>query len=209
MRLTFLLSSSIATLLLVACSDGGRARSEPSATYPTAPTASSAVAAGAVPDVSGAWNWTGAGQLTIPAVFVGRLLGIQPEGPITHVRCESAGTMRLVQSGATFTGLATRTTSWCETGRGHVFELPATTFPTSLPVAHGLITGRAVHFVLGSVAGLGCPHNGAVTAIDDGTATTLRVTGRCIIPGHPQSPAPVDPPPAGTSHDTSFVATRS
>ena len=207
MRRIFLLSSSIATLLLVACS-GDRAPFEPSANSPTAPSASSAIAASSVPDVSGAWNWTAAGQLTVPSSQVQRLLGIQPEGPITHVRCEGSGTMHLVQSGATFSGLATRNPGRCETGGGRVIERPVMTFPNLLPVADGLITGRAVHFLLGSVAGLGCPHNGAIADVDGGTATNLRANGRCIIPGHPQSPAPLDPPPLGTSHDTSFVATR-
>jgi hypothetical protein len=209
MQATVLLSLSTVALFLAACSDSDRARSEASADHPTAPTGSSAVAANADPDVSGAWNWTATGHLTIPAAFVERLLGIAPEGPITHVRCESAGAMELVQSGATFSGLATRTTSSCETGEGRVFELPSTTFPASLPVADGLITGNAVHFLLGSVAGLGCPHRGAISGIDGELATTLRAAGRCIIPGHPQSPAPANPPPGGTSHDTSFVATRS
>jgi hypothetical protein len=209
MRPIFLLSSSIVTLLLAACSGGDRAPFESSANYPTAPSASLAVAASSVPDVSGAWLWAAAGQLTVPASVVQRLFGIAPEGPITHLRCESSGTMQLSQTGATFSGSATRTAVTCETGQGHVFAPPVMAFPNSLPVADGAITGRAIHFLIGSVAGLGCPHNGAITTLDSGTATTLRATGRCIIPGHPQSPAPVDPPPSGTSHDTSFVATRS
>ena len=208
MRPIFLLSSGITGLVLAACSGGDRAPFEASAN-PTAPSASLAVAASSVPDVSGAWVWAAAGQLTVPASLVQRLFGIEPEGPITHLRCESSGTMQLSQTGATFTGSATRTAVTCETGRGHVFEPPAMAFPNSLPVADGVITGRAIHFLIGSVAGLGCPHNGAITSLDSGTATTLRASGRCILPGHPQSPAPVDPPPSGTSHDTSFVATRS
>jgi hypothetical protein len=209
MRPIFLLSSSITGLVLAACSGGDRAPFESSANYPTAPSASLAVAASSVPDVSGAWVWAAAGQLTVPASVVQRLFGIEPEGPITHLRCESSGTMQLSQTGATFSGSATRTAVTCETGRGHVFAPPVMAFPNSLPVADGVITGRAIHFLIGSVAGLGCPHNGAITSLDSGIATTLRASGRCIIPGHPQSPAPVDPPPLGTSHDTSFVATRS
>jgi hypothetical protein len=116
--------------------------------------------------------------------------------------------MELSQAGATFTGVTTRNASHCETGGGRVLHLPTATFPNTLAVAEGLITGRAVHFLLGAVAGLGCPHNGAIQDVVEGAATELRATGRCIIPGHPKSPVPRDPPPAGTSHDTSFVATR-
>jgi hypothetical protein len=116
--------------------------------------------------------------------------------------------MELSQTGATFSGSATRNTSRCETGDGRVLELPTATFPNTLPVANGLITGRAVHFLFGTVAGLGCPHNGAIQDVVEGAATELRSTGRCIIPGHPQSPVPRDPPPAGTSHNMGMVATR-
>jgi hypothetical protein len=207
MRATFVLSATALIVFLVACSEADRAGSGAMATS-AVPTGPSAIVTSAVPDVSGLWIWSGSGHLTVPSTEVERLLGILPEGPITHLRCESTGTMELSQTGTTFSGLATRNTSRCETGGGRVLELPTATFPNTLPVLEGLITGRAVHFLLGAVAGVGCPHNGAIQDVQEGAATELRATGRCIIPGHPQSPVPRDPPPAGTSHDTSFVATR-
>jgi hypothetical protein len=207
MRATLWISSTAAIVFVVACSVADRGGFEQVANS-AAPTGPSAIATSLVPDVSGSWNWSGSGHLTVPATEVERLLGILPEGPITHLRCEATGTMELSQTGATFSGVATRNAGQCETGGGRVLELPAATFPNTLPVAEGLITGRAVHFLLGAVAGLGCPHNGAIQDVVDGAATELRATGRCIIPGNPQSPVPRDPPPAGTSHDTSFVATR-
>jgi hypothetical protein len=207
MRGPFLLSASPLIVFVVSCSAADRAALEPMAN-PAAPTVPSAIVTGSSPDVSGSWNWSGAGHLTVPSADVERLLGILPEGPITHLRCESTGTMELSQTGPGFSGLATRNTSRCETGGGRVLELPSATFPNTLPVVDGLITGRAVHFLLGAVAGVGCPHNGAIQDVVEGAATELRATGRCIIPGHPQSPVPRDPPPGGTSHDTSFVATR-
>ena len=208
MRQTFLCSSAIATLILAACSGGDRVSLMPTTNYPTAPTQSPAMAAGAVPDVSGSWNVSGTGYLTVPSTEVQRLFGIQPEGPVTHLRCQGTSTMQLSQSGATFSGTAIRQTISCETGHGHVFVPQPPSFPNSLEVADGLITGRGIHFLFGAVAGLGCPHNGAIMQVEGGRATELTANGRCIIPGHPQSPAPRDPPPAGTSHDTSFVATR-
>ena len=207
MRATFVLSATALTVFTVACSEADRATSEALAT-PAVPTGPSAIVTSAVPDVSGLWNWSGTGHLTVPSSDVQRLLGIPPEGPITHLRCEATGTMELSQTGTTFSGLATRNTSRCETGAGRVLELPTATFPNTLPVVDGLITGRAVHFLLGAVAGLGCPHNGAIQDAVEGAATELRATGRCIIPGHPRSPVPRDPPPGGTSHDTSIVAIR-
>ena len=207
MRATFLLSATPLIVFVVSCSGTERATSRAMASS-AVPTAPSAILASSDFDVSGSWNWSGTGHLTVPSSDVERLLGILPEGPITHLRCESTGTMELSQTGPTFSGLATRSTTRCETGGGRVLELPTATFPNTLPVVDGLITGRAVHFLLGAVAGLGCPHNGAIQDVVEGVATELRATGRCIIPGHPQSPVPRDPPPGGTSHDTSFVATR-
>ena len=202
-----LMFSCIATLVLAACTSDRQNPSRPMSISPIAPSGQSAVVAPLIPDLSGSWNVSGTGYLTLPP-FVAPIFGIEPEGPITHLRCEGSGTMQLVQSGSTFNGSFTRTAVTCETGGGLVFVPPPTAFPPTLEVADGVITGRGLHFLLGSVAGLGCPHNGAITNVDAGTAMEIRANGRCIIPGHPQSPAPLDPPPAGTSHDTGFVATR-
>jgi hypothetical protein len=207
MRATFVLSATALIVFLVACSETDRATSGATA-ISAVPTAPSAVVTSAVPDVSGLWNWAASGRLTVPSTDVERLLGILPEGPITHLRCEATGTMELLQTGTAFSGLATRDSSRCETGGGRVLTLPTATFPNTLPVGDGLITGRGLHFLFGAAAGLGCPHNGAIQDVVAGVATALSAAGRCIIPGHPQSPVPRDPPPGGTSHDTSFVATR-
>ena len=208
MRLILRLMSTLGTLLLMACANGDRAPLAPSATYPTVFNQLSAIVSSSVPDVSGTWLWDGGGHITVPASVVERLFGIEPEGPITHLRCETSGTMELVQTGATFSGVATRTAGSCTTGAGLAFVPPPAAWPTSLPVAEGQITGRGVHFLLGTIAGLGCPHNGAISNVEAGRATELTANGRCIVPGQPSSPAPLDPPPLGTSHDTSFVARR-
>jgi hypothetical protein len=76
-----------------------------------------------------------------------------------------------------------------------------------MAVKDGGLTGHAVKFRF--VAGdLSCPYDGVITDVDQGMATALRATGRCIIPGHPQSPVPLDPPPAGTSKTIVWTATR-
>ena len=207
MRAMFVLSAIALVVFFTACSEAERGVWEPMANAGV-PTGPSALVTSAVPDVSGSWNWSGTGHLTVPSSEVERLLGIVPEGPITHLRCDASGTMELSQVGQSFSGSATRNTSRCETGGGQALALPTLTFPNALPVVEGLITGRAVHVLIGAVAGVGCPHNGAILDVEEGVATELRVAGRCIIPGHPRSPVPRDPPPAGTSHDTSFVVRR-
>ena len=206
MRPDFLLWFGIGIVVLPACSGENRVAFQHSQSVPTVP--SSLAAADSVPDLSGAWTWTAAGRLTVPEAVVGRLFGIPAEGPVTHLRCASTGTLELSQTGSAFAGLGSRTAVTCETGGGHVFEPPSSAFPELLPVAEGSVRGRAVQFLFGSVGGLGCPHHGAIVDLEEGVATTFRASGRCIIPGHPQSPAPAEPPPGGTSHDTSFVATR-
>jgi hypothetical protein len=207
MRATFVVSATALIAFFVGCSRADRVASGALGT-PAVPTVPAPIVTSSIPDVSGSWNWSSAGHLTIPDSEVERLLGIEPEGPITQLRCEATGTMEVSQAGTIFNGSATRKTSRCETGGGRMLELPTATFPETLPIVEGLIKGRAVHFLFGAVAGLGCPHNGAIQDVVEDVARELTATGRCIIPGHPRSPVPRDPPPAGTSHDTRLVATR-
>ena len=117
------------------------------------------------------------------SVFPGPEASRHPAGG-SHHSCAMRGLWHDAprESGATFSGLATRNPGRCETGGGRVIERPVMTFPNLLPVADGLITGRAVHFLLGSVAGLGCPHNGAIADVDGGTATKLRANGGASFP---------------------------
>lgn len=139
MRPTVLLSSSLVTLLLGACSGGESGALVHTAPFPTAPTQSFAGPGSSAADVSGLWNWGARGQFTVPRAVVERLFGIEPEGPVTHLRCETSGSVQLVQSGTTFSGLATRTAGSCESGDGLVFVPPPTAWPNSLPVAEGVI----------------------------------------------------------------------
>ena len=81
--------------LIASCSD--------QVSDPTAPTSRpSPSPSAALVDVSGLWNWSNEDLLTMPE-FVAVMFGIPPEGPITHIRCESSGTMVLTQVGSSFT----------------------------------------------------------------------------------------------------------
>jgi hypothetical protein len=199
MRASLLFSLGAAMSLQVACIEDERAYSSGG---PTAPMALQASA----PDVSGAWSWSATQHLTVPPFVAELIFGIAPEGPVTQLRCESTGTMQLAQNGVAFNGSATQTVN-CVTGGGHAFVAPPMAAPPSFAVAEGRITGNAIHFLFGS-GDLACPYSGVITGSDGGTATDLTATGRCIVPGHPKSPAPLDPPPAGTSKTISWTATR-
>lgn len=168
-------------------------------------------AAQSVPDVSGDdWNWSNVETLRLPREFlegVGAGLGVTPEGENTFATCESSGSMELAQSGATFWGTASRTFNLCETQGGQFFQQPQ----TALFIVDGVITGNGARFSHESPTVHPCPHHVVLTAIDnDGRVTTMSGTGRCILPGHPQSssPAALPPPPGGTSKVLNWEASR-
>ena len=158
------------------------------------------------PDVSGAWVWSTTEHLTLPPFVAEQIFEITPEGMVTQLWCQTSGTLTLVQTGSTFTGSGTQSAT-CETGGGHRFDSPPTATPPTIQVNDGRIRGKALEFTVDS-GGMDCPHKGAITDLDGAVATELRATGRCIVPGHPKSPVPLEPPPAGTSKSISWVATR-
>ena len=109
---------------------------------------------------------------------------MEPEGPVTTGRCVNAGTMQLVQDGATFEGSATQA-STCVTRGGQVFS-PAP-FTAILDIRAGEIHGRSLQVVFGA-GDVPCLYHATIADVVDGIATRLRGGGRCIPPGHPQSP---------------------
>lgn len=160
-----------------------------------------------IADLSGSWNWSRVELLTMPPFVAQLLFGIAPEGPVTKMTCEGSGELTLNQMGSTFSGVQTLLSATCETKGGIVFVPPPQASPILSDIVEGEIKGRSIHFV--SVADiLGCPHNGVISGVNGGTATGLKATGRCIVPGHPHSPVPMDPPPAGTSKTVSWEAVR-
>lgn len=161
-------------------------------------------ASGSPADISGAWDLSRELQVTAPDWVAESVFGIEPEGPVTVFRCISSGSMTLVQVGSEFSGTASWTSNDCESLGGQVFSAG---FP---PITiDGRISGRSVQLDWTEAGMLVCPHHATMQDIDDQVAGRLQGTGRCILPGHPRSPVPLDPPPAGTSNTFEWVAVRS
>jgi hypothetical protein len=148
-------------------------------------------------NVDGVWNVDRVVQITAPEWVAELIFGVVPEGPVTHIRCETTGTMELFQDGDTFDGTAA-STSECETRGGQTFSSGT----ADIEILDGTINGRSIKFVW--IDDVVCPYKLSLSS----DADRLSGTGRCIVPGHPQSPVPMDPPPAGTSKTLSFEATR-
>lgn len=174
------------------------------ATAPSIANASATASQPGPPNLGGEWIWSNLETLKMPPFLV-EALQLEPEGPYTHARCESTGTMTIVQSGDTFSGTARRTSNNCTTRGGQPFQQPQAVFT----VTDGRIQGRNVQFSLNSPTVSPCPHQVVITGSRDGMATTLSGTGHCILPGHPQSNSPIPlGPPAGTTKTLSWTAAR-
>jgi hypothetical protein len=159
-------------------------------------------AAGPV-DISGEWSLSRVLQVTAPDWVAVLIFGIEPDGPVTVFRCESVGSMTLSQAGSEFTGTAAWASNACETRGGQVFSAG---FP---PITiDGQISGRSLRFDWIEPGGLVCPQHGRIGDLANGVAVALSGTGRCIVPGHPLSPVPLDPPPGGTSKTLVWEAVR-
>jgi hypothetical protein len=147
-----------------------------------------------VVDLSGIWQWRQTTQMTLRSFVAQMFFGIDPEGPTTHVRCESTGTLTLaMQTDSTFTGSTTQS-SVCRTQDGVVFAA----FPPTLQVENGRILGHSFSFDFTS-GGFPCPQTGSIE-VRDGQAVELRGTGDCSLP--------IEPPLAGSYKDIQLVATR-
>lgn len=188
----------LAAGLFMGCSEDGPLAARESVSGP--------LGLAAIVDVSGIWNWSNVEELTVP-VFVAEIFGLPIEGPITHFRCESSGTMTLFQVGASFSGPVDRTTISCLTNGGIAFVPPPAFSPPFFEIEDGRIVGKSIHFVFGG-APFPTPSHGVISGTEHGTATALKATGRTIVPGHPKSPLPQAPPPAGTSKMIQWEAER-
>lgn len=208
MRLRLYLSAT-AVFLCVGCSttsDGGLTSAGIAIAGPSALQGADTTAVrGSPPDLGGAWDWNSVESLRMPR-FVAALVGVEPEGENTHARCESAGTMTIVQTGSRFSGSAARTSNTCVTTGGQAFQQPGVMFQ----VADGRIRGGSAHFSFESPTVAPCPHTVTITSDSQGVARSLSGTGHCVLPGHPQSESPIalDPPPGGTSVTLRWDAVR-
>jgi hypothetical protein len=193
--------TAMAAATLIGCAGAPEGSGRSLAGLPTAP---ATVQPGTPPDVSGAWNWSRVEVLRMPP-FVAGLVNIVPEGPNTHARCVSSGTLLLVQTGSSFSGTATKTANACTTHGGQAFEQPGIQFQ----IVDGHISGHSVQFSVEEPIVAPCPHR-AVISFEAGVPSALNGTGRCVLPGHPQSssPLPLEPPPGGTSTTISWNAVR-
>lgn len=156
-------------------------------------------------DVSGSWNWSRVEQLTFPAWVATDIIGIQPEGPTTVARCQGSGTMSLIQADASFTGTFVQTAQECTTQGGQAFQDPAAFVPVAID--EGRIRGQSIGLLLDGVV-VDCLYHAVISEVQAGVALALAGVGRCIVPGHPKSELPLDPPPAGTSTTLSWEAWR-
>jgi hypothetical protein len=181
----------IATVL-AACDAPTTGPAEP----PAAPSLQAALSAA---DLGGSWTYERELIITAPPWVAELIFGVQPEGSVTRLRCEDTGTLVLNPDGAaTFTGSATKQAGSCTTAGG---QTSISGFPDIL-VVDGIVRGQSVRFTWLEDGFLVCPYHAVVSG------DAMNGTGRCVVPGHPQSPVPADPPPAGTSKTVSFRATR-
>ncbi len=200
-----LLALTLGTAWLAGCSESGVTDVSPTRSDGQAVPPSARAYAGPAADLGGDWNWTSEEHLTIPDWVAVAIFGIQPEGPTTSARCENSGTMSLDQTDASFTGELFRTTHQCVTRGGQIFQDPAAFAPRA--VTDGRIRGRSVRLRLDGPL-VECLYHAVISDIQGGVATALDGGGRCIVPGHPQSDVPLDPPPAGTSKTLDWEAVR-
>jgi hypothetical protein len=192
---------ALAVASTAACSDSG--------TIATAPDARLLMSAhaGATIDVSGEWLWSREEMLSFPAWVAEDIFGIEPEGPTTHARCTGTGTLTLEQVGGTFSGVGQGTDGECITSGGQVFSGAAPGAPR--PVFDGKIHGRSLEWQELSAGGsVACSMHAVISEFDGTTAVALSGGGPCVVPGHPQSMIPLDPPPGGHQTVLSWSATR-
>ena len=189
MRMTTLIPALL-SIVLTGCS------ADPLGVEPDAFLRPNMAASSAPADISGTWNWHEVVVLSLSEFVATVFFGIQPEGPRTHVRCNDSGTMTLVQNGATFSGTALQTAT-CETRGGQVFTPPV--FPPVVDIGDGTISGSSLDFLFGT-GDVPCPYHASIAEVQAGVAVRLSGGGKCITPGHPQSPVPFEPP--GTASPT-------
>lgn len=135
-----------------------------------------------VPDVSGNWTWSELAIFTGPGGVVAGLFGVQVEGPVMHVTCQTGGDLSLQQSGASFSGSASQGWSCVTHGGQNATSAP---FPPGFDVT-GSIVGRSIRFTADVGQGFTCSYLGSLS-VDGGVASAINTTGGCDVPApfHP------------------------
>jgi hypothetical protein len=169
----------------------------PSALQPGMITSVTTLQYGSTPTLTGEWSWSRVENVRMPYELADMIPNVDPEGPMTQARCEGSGTMMLTQTGTTFSGTAAQSLNQCVTQGGQQFTPPGSDL---LIMVDGRIRGASIQFSFANAFLTPCPHAGVISVVEDGLAQTLTATGRCFVPGHPQSesPIPADPPLSGS-----------
>ena len=98
------------------CADQNPAAPATAGTEATLPTSQSAEPA----NLAGPWEWTHSTVFVLPAGVAAAVLPPQGAahvtGPVAHIDCTVSGTMFITQSGSTFSGTATQSSS-CRVAR--------------------------------------------------------------------------------------------
>ena len=129
-------------------------------------------------DLSGPWLWEEDILVVLPGEVVMDVFGVaESEGPVMILRCQTWGDMTLTQSGNSFDGLATQSSS-CTTRGGQPAMHPP--FPPGFGVS-GSIYGRFVSFSADVGDGIDCSYHGIVR-VRFGQTEAVNATGGCDVP---------------------------
>lgn len=172
------------------CADQNPAAPTTAGTEATSPTSQSAepspTSQSAEPaNLAGPWEWTHSTVFVLPAGVAAAVLPPQGAahvtGPVAHIDCTVSGTMFITQSGSTFSGTATQSSSCRVRTGGPAFAWPFVYQP-AFNVDDGRVMGHAFQFKVLPL----CQNRGAAR-VAGGVTVSWRATGKCDppIPDHP------------------------
>jgi hypothetical protein len=128
-------------------------------------------------DLAGQWSWEESVLVVGPGDILPGAFGVDPEGPVMHLRCLTWGGLTIQQAGSSFSGSADQQWS-CVTAGGQIATQAP--FPPTFDIA-GSTTGRGVHFVADVGQGFTCSYSGSL-GVAAGIATAINTTGDCDVP---------------------------
>lgn len=170
---------ALAAAVLAGCADGSPAGPDFAEAKPTY-------------TVSGTWDWSEITYINATPFAAQVVIGVEPEGRVTHLTCPASGTMTVTQTGDTFHGSSTQNPSVCTTRGGQTVTAP---FPPTLDLVDGEIRGRSVRFSM-DTGDFPCHYRGSLR-VSGGDTNAWHANGSCDIP-----------PEFGTDEIRDFVAIR-